>query len=348
MQIRSDLPSGSTGSRLLSGHSHLASKLEETAAKFHGAESALLFNSGYDANLSVLSCVPARSDAIVYDEFVHASAHDGMRMGRARQNLVSFLHNDLKSLKASIRKAAQASEGSIFICIETVYSMDGDIAPLEGILELASRLSEELGQDVQVIADEAHAGGVFGKNGEGIAFERGLHGHPNLLARTVTFGKAFAMHGAVVLSSVLFRKYLINYARPFIYSTALPPQSVALLIAAYAFAKTEDAKRARKRMWHLVDCFQRETAEKLSADTLLASNGQSAIQGVLVPGNRECVELSEKLRELGFDVYPIRSPTVPRGSERIRIIIHSHNTELEINALVRALQKAHLSRCARL
>lgn len=342
------LSSGSTGSRLLTGHSTLTSQLETTAAQFHQSESSLLFNSGYDANLSILSCVPSHSDCIVYDELIHASIHDGMRMGRASQNLMPFKHNNLVSFKQTILRATEKHLGDVLVCVETVYSMDGDVAPLREMLEIASIVSRKLGRDVHIIADEAHAGGLFGKNGEGLACELGAQQHPNLLARVVTYGKAFAAHGAVVLGSKLLVQYLINYARPFIYSTALPPHSVTILHAVYAFAVTEEAKHARQKLWSLVDCFKRVTGEKISDEALLASNGQSPIQGILVPGNRECVAMSKVLRKKGFDVYPIRSPTVPQGSERIRIIVHAHNTEDEIKALIDAIAQEYTTRASRL
>lgn len=340
--------SGATGSRLLSGHSEDLIKLEETAAGFHGSERSLFFNSGYNANLSLLSCLPGRDDSIVYDELIHASVHDGMRTSRAKASLMPFLHNNLNSMRDAIVQATQAHSGSVLVCIETVYSMDGDVAPLADMLMVAHQLTQDLGRDVHIVADEAHAGGLYGENGEGIAFAKQVNLHPNLLARVVTFGKAFGAHGAVVLARSLLIQYLINYARPFIYSTALPPHSVAIVRAGYAFAKTNAAKRARKALWDRVAFFQQLASEHLPPEILLSTNGQSPIQGLLVPGNRECVELSQTLRKDSFDVYPIRSPTVPRGSERIRIIIHAHNTEAEIRGLINSLARTRKERAARL
>lgn len=340
--------SGATGSRLLSGHSKEVDILEHTAADFHGAEKSLFFNSGYDANLSVLSCLPGREDCIVYDEFIHASVHDGMRMSRAKSNTVSFRHNDVVSLREKIVSAVRNNSGSVLVCIETVYSMDGDVAPLREILDLSHQLSEQLKRDVHILADEAHAGGVYGEYGEGLAVAEHVNNHPNLLVRVVTFGKAFGAHGAVVLSSALVVNYLINYARPFIYSTALPPHSIATVLAAYKFAKTNAARGAREMLWKRVALFQRLAHRDLPEDILLPSNGQSPIQGILAPGNRHCVEISKSLGRQGFDVYPIRSPTVPRGSERIRIIVHAHNSEEDIQNLVEAIAKTEVQRAASL
>lgn len=329
--------SGATGSRLLSGHSENISELEHTAAEFHKAEAGLLLNSGYDANLSLLSCLPASDDAIIFDELIHASVHDGMRASRAHANTMSFSHNNPMSLKGVINKASKQWAGSLLICIETVYSMDGDVAPLRKILEVARETSQQLQRDIYVIADEAHAGGLYGKHGEGLAVELDLHSHNNLLARVITFGKAFAAHGAIVLGPELLIRYLINYARPLIYSTALPPHSISVLRGVYAFTRTEEARKARHTLWKRVKFFQRLSAQLLSPAVLLPTNGKSPIQGVLRAGNQECVSLSQTLRKQGFDVYAIRSPTVPRGKERIRIIIHAHNTEDEIRRLVRAI-----------
>lgn len=340
--------SGSTGSRLLSGQSEEVIKLENTAAEFHGSEKSLFFNSGYDANLSLFSCLPGPEDSIVYDELIHASVHDGMRMSRANSNITPFQHNNTLSLRNAIQRAAEDHRGSVLVCIETVYSMDGDIAPLRRILELCKQLALDLKREIYVIADEAHAGGLFGDNGEGLAVAEGLNKHPNLLARVVTFGKAFGAHGAVILSTPLLVEYLINYARPFIYSTALPPHSIATVRAAYAFAKTAPARQARKMLWERVEFFERMARKHLPREISLPSNGCSPIQGLFVPGNRQCMELSRTLRAKGFDVYPIRSPTVPRGTERIRVIVHTHNTEEEIHDLIKSVANAQVQRSASL
>lgn len=332
--------SGATGSRLLSGHSEKITELEHTAAKFHRAEASLLFNSGYDANFSLLSCLPASDDTIVYDELIHASVHDGMRASKAGANTVSFSHNDPKSLENVISKISKQRAGNLLICIETVYSMDGDVAPLERVLEVARKTSDQFKRDIYVIADEAHAGGLYGRFGEGLAVGLHLHNHDNLLARVITFGKAFAAHGAVVLGPQLLVQYLINYARPFIYSTALPPHSIYVLSAVYEFAQTEEARKARCTLWKRIQFFQNLSTQLLCPTVLLSTNGKSPIQGILRAGNRRCLSLSQTLRGQGFDVYAIRSPTVPRGKERIRIIIHAHNTEEEIRRLVLAISKS--------
>lgn len=333
----SDQPSGSTGSRLLSGHSNAINLLEQISANFHRSEAALLFNSGYDANLSLLSCLPGPHDVVIYDEFIHASMHDGMRASRARHRTYSFRHNDISSLRDTIRLAVATGDhsGNVLVCVETVYSMDGDVAPLREMLSVAQELSNTLARDVLILADEAHAGGIFGQNGAGLAVEQNVFKHPNLMARVVTFGKAFAAHGSVILGSKVLVQYLINYARPFIYSTALPPHSVSVINAVYEYAPSEAAQVARKLLWDRVGYFQKVSSQLLPQQVLLSTNGKSPIQGLVIPGNEECVTLSRCLQERNIDVYPIRSPTVPRGKERIRIIIHSHNSEEEILHLLK-------------
>lgn len=331
--------SGSTGSRLLSGHSERTAKLERVAAEFHKSEASLLFNSGYDANLSLLSCLPSSNDAIIYDELIHASIHDGIRAGRARNNAIRFSHNDVQSLQKAITAATRKHPGNVLICIETVYSMDGDMAPLTEILQTATSESNKHARDIYVVADEAHAGGIYGPHGEGRVVELNLHTHPQLLARVVTFGKAFAAHGAVILGSQLLTQYLTNYARPLIYSTALPPHSVEVLHAAYLFARGTQAQKARETLWQRVKLFRRVCAQRLPLGVVRETGGRSAIQAILVPGNRECVEFAKLLRRRGFDVYAVRSPTVPKGAERIRIVIHAHNGEEEIRGLVEAIER---------
>lgn len=351
-RLRANPPStsGATGSRLLTGHSSPIVKFETQAAAFHHVQSALLFSSGYDANLATLSTLPGPEDAVVHDALIHASMHDGLRLSRARDALFQFAHNDVADMQARIEEVVTHVQGSVFIVVETVYSMDGDVAPLSSIMSTAAHLERRLGRQIRIIADEAHAVGLFGPCGEGLLFARGLHTHPNLLATVVTFGKAFAAHGAVVLARSIVRDYLINYARPLIYSTAPPPHTVTVLSAAYDFAVTEHARVARRALWTVVDLFDTLSRRQLPARALLPSAGRSPIQAVIIPGNRAVVEATQCLRAHGFDVYPIRSPTIPRGTERIRIVLHAHNDETEIVRLVDVLTEllARYQRKARL
>jgi 8-amino-7-oxononanoate synthase len=350
---------GATGSRLLSGNSPQAENLERIAASFHDADSALVFNSGYDANLSLFSCLPRAGDVIVYDESVHASVHDGMRLGRARSALIPFSHNSVDAMRAALMAAcdrindeqgpvlkdAPASRGPspskrpgvIYVAVESIYSMDGDVAPLRDMLRVLKCLSTRF-VDILLIVDEAHAVGVAGPLGEGEVFQIGEQRHPNLLARVITYGKALGAHGAMVLGPPLLREYLVNYARPLIYSTALPPHDIKILRLAYDFLRTPEAQLARARLVQNRELFRAVAGARLPRGTLLASGARSPIQSVLVPGNANCVGVCNSLRLGNFDVYPIRAPTVPKGTERIRIIIHAHNSSEEIRRLVDALE----------
>lgn len=309
---------GSTGSRLISGNHFLTEQLENDIANFHNAESALLFNSGYDANLGLFSCIANRGDTIITDELAHASIIDGARLSHATR--YSFKHNDLQHLEAKIK----ISKGNIFIAVESIYSMDGDEAPLEDLVELAERYGAAL------IVDEAHAAGIFGHQGRGLVNHYNLQGR--IFARIITFGKAFGCHGAAVVGSVILKNYLINYARSFIYSTAAPPHNHLAVSMAYQLLQQEDYQ---SKIIETITFFK-EKAMSISRKFIKSG---SPIQSYLVPGNREARDLAQHLSEEGFAVKPILSPTVQQGSERIRICLHSFNTNEEIRRLINLLKK---------
>ena len=321
---------GSGGSRLLAGNYPLIEETERAIAKFHLAPAALIYNSGYDANLGLLSSVPQRGDVILYDALSHASIRDGMRLSLAPA--FGFAHNDLQELEKRLRAAREPAEDgggagpgkggvevkTVFVVTESVFSMDGDFAPLERMAALCRQY------DAQLIVDEAHATGVVGGKGEGLVQMLGLEAA--CFARVHTFGKAVGCHGAVVLGSTLLRDFLINFSRSFIYTTALPPASVRAIARAYALLPRLDAERERLRL--LVGRF-RETPiafERLDSTT--------PIQVVIVPGNAAVKALAMKLQEAGLDVRPILSPTVEKGRERLRIVLHAFNTEEEIERLM--------------
>jgi 8-amino-7-oxononanoate synthase len=358
---------GASGSRLLSGDSHLARSLEAKLADVHNRPAALLFNSGYDANLSVLSSLPYREDdAIVMDELVHNSLVMGVRMGRLRRERVyMFRHNDVVDLRRVLNHVASSSSSlsSTLVVVESVYSMDGDIAPLKSILELA----KDMGAGVMV--DEAHGLGVYGhtntknlemistdgddgdiendvgdlqtQGGAGVLAALNLERHPALLCSIHTFGKAAGCHGAIVAGSSTLIAYLVNYARPFVYSTALPPHSLVSIQQAYKSMMGVEGERRRTKVFRLVRYFREGISANLNADfpgsdfELLPS--PSPIQALVVPGNEQCISVCQYLRNVGFDVYAIRSPTVTKGKERIRIILHAHNNEDEVSALMKML-----------
>ena len=210
---------GSTGSRLLAGNYPLIEDAEKSLATFHESEAALIFNSGYDANVGLLSSVPQRDDTILYDYLSHASIRDGIRLSFARA--ISFEHNNVSDLRNKIANAS----GNIFVVTESVFSMDGDIAPIDELSEICNRYGAHL------IVDEAHATGIIGERGEGLVQQSGFHSE--CFARVHTFGKAVGCHGAVVLGSHSLRNYLINFSRPFIYSTALPESAIMAINKSY-------------------------------------------------------------------------------------------------------------------
>lgn len=310
---------GSTGSRLISGNSAVAISLEEYIASFHNAEAALLFNSGYDANVGLFSCVPKRGDTIFYDELVHASIRDGIRLSYAKA--YSFRHNDIKHLEEILKLA----KGTVYIAVESVYSMDGDMAPLKELVDLC-----EIKQ-ANLIVDEAHATGVFGPFGKGCISD--LMFEKKVFARVHTYGKAMGTHGAAVVGSKILHDFLVNFARSFIYSTSLSYHALIAIRCAYALLS--ESEEAQQSLHNNIRLF-RKLAGKIENITLLESN--SAIQCVLNPGNNSVVKLATIIQKKGFDVRPIMSPTVPVGKERLRICIHSFNEEDEIKNLVKELE----------
>lgn len=314
LEQEGDLRNGSTGSRLISGNSSLSLKAETDVAAFARSESALIFNSGYDANLGLISSMASRHDTILYDEWIHASIRDGVRLSLATTH--SFRHNDMDDLRMKLQQA----KGDIFICTESVFSMDGDLAPLPDMVQLA----REYG--ARIVADEAHATGIFGDAGEGLAAAPEYQ--DVMLARVITFGKALGVHGAAVVGSERLRSFLVNFARSFIYTTALPPHSYAAIRAAVTLAGTSHTERKQLQ----------ENRILFSASGITTS--YSPIYSVEIPGNAAVKQTARKLRENGLAVLPILSPTVPKGRERLRICMHSYNTAEEIQQLIQSLSHA--------
>lgn len=315
LKLPEALKHGSTGSRLLAGNYPLIEEVEKELAAFHKAEAGLIFNSGYDANLGLLSSVPQRGDTVVYDSLSHASLRDGIRLSLA--TAFSFVHNDLADLEKKIKSAS----GNIFVVTESLFSMDGDKAPLGGIANICDNYGAHL------IVDEAHAMGVVGEKGEGLLQHLGLEQH--CFARVYTFGKALGSHGAIVAGSANLRNFLINFSRSFIFTTALPESSIAAIQAAYQCFPS--LTKQRQHLNGLIALFQQA---KLPYKVL---PGDTPIQIVMVPGNDAVKELAQKLQESGFDIRPILYPTVPRNSERLRIVLHSFNTPDELNGLIQKI-----------
>ncbi|MDP4267099.1 MAG: pyridoxal phosphate-dependent aminotransferase family protein [Bacteroidota bacterium] len=304
---------GATGSRLISGNYRITEEVENLISGFHHSEAGLIFNSGYDANLGLYSCLPQRGDTIFYDEYVHASIRDGIRLSYASH--YSFRHNDVEHLRELFRLA----KGNVYIAIESVYSMDGDIAAIDDIVEICSDMGANL------IIDEAHATGVVGRIGEGLISSKGYE--DKVFARVHTFGKALGTHGAIVLGSNNLRNYLINFARSFIYTTALPLHSIVSIKCAYEllFKSENDINKLKANIKHF--------CKEVKSHNLNIVPNKSPIQSIIIEGNEKVKELSGKIVSGGFDIRPILSPTVPKGKERIRICLHAFNSFEEISKL---------------
>lgn len=314
--------SGATGSRLITGNSQIAEELEQTIAIFHDTENALLFNSGYDANVGFFSSVPQRNDLILYDDLIHASVRDGLKMARARS--IPFNHNNLDD----VREKLAADVDNIYIALESVYSMDGDFAPLEELTKLT--LEDDR---IHLIVDEAHATGVYGDRGEGRVGELGLE--ELVYARIHTFGKGLGAHGAAVVGSNILKQFLLNYARSFIFTTSLPLHSLVSIKIAYETIPTLQDRR--ERIQSLIDLFRSSIEE---GEQLWLLRSPSPIQSVIIPGNTKARELSAKLEDAGYYVKAILYPTVPRGLERLRICIHAFNTEEEIREVTDIINRS--------
>lgn len=309
---------GATGSRLLSGNHSLYSTIENQICDFHKSEAALIFNSGYNANIGLLSCVPQRRDIILYDEYVHASIREGLQLSYAKS--YKFRHNDLNDLQDLLERSREvlSDNSELYIVTESVFSMDGDSPDIQSLITLSKSYNAHL------IMDEAHAVGVFG---QGLVSE-------SIFARIVTFGKALGCHGAAILGSSQLRDYLINFSRAFIYTTALSPHSLATIKMAYTeLGETKNAERLRQNIEHFKTEIQR-----LNLNTNFIES-DSAIHCCIVPGNENVKHVSKQLSTNGFDVRPILSPTVPAGQERLRFCLHSYNTKTEITDVLELLAK---------
>ena len=314
------IQNGATGSRLLSGNHKLYQETEDFISNFHKSESALIFNSGYDANLGFFGSVPQKGDLILYDELCHASIRDGIQLSKAKA--YKFNHNDFEDLEKLILRNPNAI---VYIVTESVFSMDGDCPNLEELVSVSTK------HKCYLVVDEAHALGVFGSTGEGFVQMLGLQDH--VFARIMTFGKGLGCHGAAILGSVKLRDYLVNFARSFIYTTGLSPHSVATIMIAYQHLK-KDSDSILKLRENIV--FFNQQKNLLSLKPLFVRS-KSAIQSAIIPGNEKVKTIAGQLQEKGFDVKAILSPTVPEGQERLRFCIHSYNSQEEISTVMQCI-----------
>jgi 8-amino-7-oxononanoate synthase len=314
------VPVGAGGSRLLRGNHREHEALEAEAAAFFGAESALFLGGGFMANVAIFSTLPQRGDLVVHDALIHASVHDGMRAGKAER--AEAHHNDSQSFEDAIGDwRAAGGDGTPWIAVESLYSMDGDRAPLAELMAIADR------HDGILVIDEAHATGVFGPSGRGLGAE--FEGRENVLTLH-TCGKALGVTGALVLAPATLHDYLVNRCRPFIYATAPSPLDAALVRAALLLCRFDVARRER------LHALIAGAGRQLEASCGITASG-SQIQPVIVGSDARATQLAAALQAQGFDIRAVRPPTVPEGTARLRLSLTLNVDEACVETMIAAL-----------
>jgi len=318
--VEAGTPIGAGGSRLLRGNCAEHESLEAEAARFFGAEAAIFFASGYTANFAVLTTLPQRGDLLVLDALVHASIHEGARAGRAEFRLSA--HNDANSIEDVIRTwRSEGGTGRIWIVAESLYSMDGDFAPLEALVTMADR------HDAFLMVDEAHATGVFGPSGRGLT--AAYEGRENLIA-IHTCGKALGAAGALVTTTGLLRDFIVNRCRPFIFSTA--PSPLMAVAVQEALSILRDEPEHQQRLKGLIDFAHHEIGARQGWQL-----SGSQIMPFIVGDNARAMVLAAALQARGFDIRGIRPPTVPSGTARLRISLTNNVDQRAVRAMLAAL-----------
>ena len=312
------LPSGSTGSRLVSGNHPILTELEEACAQFFNAESCLFFQNGYMANLALLSVAAGRQDTYIYDDACHVSLKDGMRLSLATR--YPFRHNDPEDLERKLKKAV----GRIFVVVESIYSMDGDLCALQSIAALAEKYH------AYIILDEAHSTGTIGPSGRGLTAMMGME--DRIWARIYTFGKALGASGAVLSISKRTKEYLTNFSHPVIYSTAPMPVHAGICLEQLRCLQQNpvltEKLQANITHWNM-------SGE--SPDSVISKNKMSPVQYFLMTGNENALHAAKHLESLGYQTKAMLSPTIKPGTERLRISLHSFNSSTQIDELIRLL-----------
>lgn len=317
--LQRGVPLGSGGSRLLRGNHPEHEALEREAAAFFGSEAALFMGGGFQANQALFSTLPAAGDLVLHDALIHASAHEGLRAGRADTR--AFAHNDVADAKRVLDEwQAAGGSGQIWIAVESVYSMEGDLAPLQKLSDLAQD------HDAVLVVDEAHATGVFGPQGKGLAHELGAE-----VLTLHTCGKGLGVSGGLICGRQVMIDTLINRARPFIFATAPAPFNAALVRAALSALQSDTGltRAAQDRMRH---AHAEARRQGIATDAL-----HSQIIPVILGDDARTMELADILQTRGFDVRGIRPPTVPRSTSRLRISITGTVSNADISALFQAL-----------
>ncbi len=306
-------PQSKGSSRLIAGTTNNHLIAEKEFAKHFRADCSLFFNSGYSANIGFFSSIPTRDSIVLFDEYIHASVKDGMRLSLGKS--VRFRHNDIQDLERLLKKF---SDKNLLIVIESLYSMHGDIAPLREIIDLARKY------DAFLFIDEAHAGGVFGEFGEGLTSNELLQGINYV--KLITFGKAFGSHGAVILSNQLIKDFLVNFARSFIYTTALPDYIVQQSLAN---VKSDNLKELQVKLQKNIQTFRSLVKNK----EYLKSSEISPIQIIQLESLEKLKQVEEQLIKEKIGVKAIYAPTVPKGEERLRISIHANHKKEDLMRL---------------
>ena len=300
---------GSTGSRLISGNSSEAEETERFVSDFYGAEKSLIYNSGYDANIGFFSSVPQKGEYIIYDEYIHASIRDGIRLSNA--NSFSFKHNNIDDLEKKIKNI----KGTLFVVIESIYSMHGDYAPIEKIFLLSEKYN------IKIIIDEAHSVGILGEKGKGMTYK--FRSNPSLFARIITFSKAYGTSGGAILGSSKLIEFLINFSRSFIYTTALPPFIYRRIKTAINLSLIHPEKNIQ--LLNNIQFFN-QLQNKIEENI-------SPIQTLIIGNIDKTLEISKIIQSKKIAVKPILPPTIKPWEERIRVCIHSYNNHKEIQDL---------------
>lgn len=322
------IQNGATGSRLLSGNHSLYARVETELSVFHQAEAAIIFNAGYAANIGFFAAVPQRGDVIFYDEYIHASIRDGISMSASKS--YKFKHNNVADLEEKITRYKKNNKeiAEIYVVTEAVFSMDGDTPDLETLAFICNKMNAHF------IVDEAHSVGVFGEKGAGKIVALGLE--KAVFARIITFGKALGCHGAAILGSEDLKKYILNFSRSLIYTTALSPHAIASIKIAYETLQSENLSDfSQRKLQENIEFFTAEIARLHLQDYFIKSH--SAIHSCIVSGNEKVIVMSNKLAAKGFDVKAIMSPTVSKNDERLRFCLHSYNSKTEMTSVLELL-----------
>lgn len=310
--LKNGLTLGSTGSRLLTGNSKEFEELEEFAADYFNSEACLFFNSGFNANYAIFTALPDRHDVILYDELVHASIRDGIKTSHAKS--IKFKHNDLASLASVLTKAENLNAKTIWISIESVYSMDGDIADIEGVLNLIGN-----SKNIYLIVDEAHSTGIFGLNGKGLTYNID---YENLITLH-TCGKALGVSGGLVCASKEIIEYLINKARSFIYTTAQLPLTAVAVKEALIICQDESWRR--EKLFELINYIHQDRFKHLDLKS------KTQIIPIILADESIAIKTATTLQNKGLNVRAIRPPSVP--TPRLRISVNSNRSKEEIDYL---------------